>query len=255
MAQTAALIATLKLALRKSHVTYADIAHHLEMSEANVKRLFATQGFTLQRLESICQMLQMELSDLFVLYQESRQRITNLSLQQEQELVGDARLLLVAVSVRNHLSYDDIIKHYDISATECIRYLARLDRLKIIDLMPANRIKLLIDENFSWLPNGPIEQFFQQQIQSQFLKSRFKNELDCRLFQFGLLGESSSRLMIDKLKALSREFTELHRQDLTLPLEKRYNLGLLMAIRPWELDVFKPLINRKVTAVSVKSPG
>lgn len=244
MAQTLALIATLKQALKKSHYTYADIARHLDMSEANVKRLFASQSFTLQRLESICQLMQMELSDLFVLYEESRQRITNLSLQQEQELVRDAKLLLVAVSVRNHLSYDHIIKNYDISETECIRYLARLDRLKIIDLMPGNRIKLLIDENFSWLPNGPIEQFFQQQIQNQFLKSRFKKELDCRLFQFGLLGESSSRLMINKLKALSHEFTELHRQDLSLPLEKRYNLGLLMAIRPWELEVFKPLIKK-----------
>ncbi|MCP4433143.1 MAG: helix-turn-helix transcriptional regulator [Gammaproteobacteria bacterium] len=242
MTQTTALISTLKHLLRKSRVTYADIADHLSMSEANVKRLFATQSFALPRLESICQLLQLELSDLFAIYEESRQRITGLSLQQEKELVGDASLLLVAVSVRNHLSFDDIIKNYNISETECIQNLAKLDRLKIIDLLPGNRIKLLIDENFSWLPNGPIEQFFNRQIQDQFLKSRFKEELNCRLFQFGLLGENSSRIMINKLKALSKEFTELHHQDLTLPLDRRYNLGLLMALRPWELEVFRPLI-------------
>lgn len=245
MAQITALIKTLKQELKKSRLTYSDIASRLDMSEANVKRLFATQRFTLQRLEDICQLIQLELSDLFELYEQSRQRITRLNLQQEQELVSDTKLLLVAVSVRNHLSFEDIIDHYQISETECIRYLARLDRLKIIDLLPDNRIKLLIDEHFSWIPDGPIEKFYQQQIQQQFLKSRFKKELDCRLFQFGLLGDASTRVMINKLKSLALEFTELHRQDLGLPLEKRYNLGLLMAIRPWDLDAFKPLISNK----------
>lgn len=244
MAQTAALIDTLKQALKKSRFTYSDVAAELEMSEANVKRLFATQRFTLQRLEQICQLIQLELSDLFILYEESRHKITGLNLQQEQELVSNTKLLLVAVSVRNHLSFEDITTHYQISDTECIQHLAKLDRLKIIDLLPGNRIKLLVDEHFSWIPDGPIEQFFQQQIQNQFLKSRFRQELELRQFQFGLLSETSIQLMKNKLKALTIEFNELHRRDLNLPLTKRHSLGLLVAIRPWELEVFKPLINR-----------
>jgi DNA-binding Xre family transcriptional regulator len=241
--QTAALLKTLKRALKGAGFTYQDVAQHMGMSEANVKRLFATQRVTLQRLEQICGLMQLELSDLFELYDESRQRISNLTQEQEKELVSDAKLLLVAVSVRNHLSYQDIIAHYKISETECIRCLARLDRLKIIDLLPNNRIKLLIDEYFNWLPHGPIERFFQQQIQAQFLKSNFSKERELRLFEFGLLGDSSTQVMINKLKALAVEFTDLHRQDLNLPLEKRYNQGLLMAIRPWDLEVFKPFLS------------
>jgi DNA-binding Xre family transcriptional regulator len=243
MAQTAALLKTLKQALKAAGFTYQHVAQHLGMSEANVKRLFATQRVTLQRLEQICGLMQLDLSDLFALYDESRQRISNLTQEQERELVSDARLLLVAVSVRNHLSYEDIITHYQISEAECIRCLARLDRLKIIDLLPNNRIKLLIDEYFNWLPHGPIERFFQQQIQAQFLKSNFSKERELRLFEFGLLGDSSTQMMINKLKALAVEFTDLHRQDLKMPLEKRYNQGLLVAIRPWDLEVFKPFLS------------
>lgn len=243
MPQTTALLKTLKQALKDAGLTYQDVAQHLNMSEANVKRLFATQRVTLERLEQICALVQLELSDLFALYEESRKRITSLTREQENELVSDTKLLLVAVSVRNHLTYQDIIDQYQISPTECIQYLARLDRLKIIDLLPNNRIKLLIDENFKWITHGPIEQFFQQQIQNQFLKSNFNKDLELRLFQFGLLGDSSTHIMINKLKALALEFTELHRQDLNLPLEKRYSQGLLIAIRPWELEVFKPLIS------------
>ena len=187
MAQSEALIDTLKQALKNHHITYADAAHKLDMSEANVKRMFASKRFTLDRLEDVCKIMQMELSDLFQLYDESRQRITQLSLEQEQELVSNVKLLLVAVSVRNRLSFDDIINNYDISTTECIRHLAKLDKLKIIDLLPNNRIKLRIDEHFHWLPNGPIENFFEQQIQRQFLKSTFSGELEQRLFLFGFV--------------------------------------------------------------------
>ncbi len=241
MAQTAALIDTLKQALKSHRLTYAEVARKLDMSEANVKRMFASKRFTLERLEDVCRLMQMELTDLFRLYEESRQRISQLTVEQEQELVRDEKLLLVAVSVRNHLSFDDIIKNYHISNSECIRSLAKLDSLKIIDLLPNNRIKLRIDEGFSWLANGPIERFFEQQIQGQFLKSGFNGELEQRLFLFGLLGDSSTQVLINKMQALAKEFTELHRQDAQLPLDKRNNIGFMLALRPWELEAFQPL--------------
>lgn len=241
MAQTAALIETLKQALKSHRLTYAEVARKLDMSEANVKRMFASQRFTLERLEDVCKLMKMELSDLFQLYEESRQRITQLTLEQEEELVRDTKLLLVAVSVRNRLCFDDIVSNYQLTQNECIRALAKLDKLKIIDLLPENRIKLRIDEGFRWLPNGPIESFFEKQIQGQFLKSRFNGELEQRLFLFGLLGDSSTQVMINKIQSLAKEFTELHRQDARLPLEKRHNIGFMLALRPWELEVFQPL--------------
>ncbi|RLA13380.1 MAG: XRE family transcriptional regulator [Gammaproteobacteria bacterium] len=244
MAQTPALIDLLKQSLKIHRLTYADIASRLEMSEANVKRMFAKKRFSLHRFEQICELMQMEMSDLFVLYEASRQRINALTEHQEKELVGDEKLLLVAVSVRNQLSFAQIVEHYQISASECIQYLAKLDRLKIIDLLPGNRIKLRIDEHFSWLSGGPIERFFEREIQRQFLKSRFKGELEQRQFHFGLLGDTSSQIMIEKLESLAHEFTELHKRDLHLPLHKRHNQGLMLAMRPWHLDVFEPLVKK-----------
>lgn len=241
MAQTDALIDILKKTLKTHHLTYGEIASRLSMSEANVKRMFAARRFTLERLEDICGLMQLELSDLFELYEESRQRITQLTQAQEQELVQDVKLLLVAVSVRNRLSYDDIVTNYQISETECIHYLAKLDKIKIIDLLPNNRIKLRIDDDFRWLPNGPIERFFEKQIKNQFLKSSFKKDMEHRLFLFGLLSESSAQALLKKIQILSKEFTDMHRQDAKLPLEKRHNIGFMLAMRPWELEVFEPL--------------
>lgn len=244
MAQIKAVVDTLKTLLKSQQLTYAEIARRLGMSEANVKRMFASRRFSLERLEQICNLMQMELSDLFQLYEESRQQVTQLTQEQERELVSDTRLLLVAVSVRNRLSFDEIISHYQISETECIRYLARLDRLKIIDLLPNNRIKLRISEDFRWLPNGPIERYFEQQIQAKFLKSAFSLTGQQRLFLFGLLSEASHQVILTKLQLLAKEFAELQRQDARLPLDKKENLGLLLALRPWEFDLFQPMLRR-----------
>ncbi len=255
MAQSNALVQTLKRTLRAARITYADIADHLAMSEANVKRLFATQSFTLQRLETICEMMNMDLGDLFSLLESERQRIRHLSRQQEQELVADAKLLLVAVSVRNQMNFEQIVSRYRFSEPEAIQHLAHLDRLGIIDLLPGNRMKLLIDEHFEWLPDGPIERFYQQQIQGPFLDARFNAEIELRQFEFGLLSESASRAMIRKLRDLALEFTELHRADAQLPLNQRYNMGLLIAMRPWELSVFKPLMREESDTLGRGNPS
>lgn len=240
MAQTAALIDTLKQALKSHRLTYAEVAAQLDMSEANIKRMFASRRFTLDRLEQICALMQMELTDLVALYEESLQQISQLTVAQEQELVSDVRLLLVAVSVRNRMSFEEIVNNYNISEPECISALATLDRLKIIDLLPGNRIKLRIDEAFRWLPGGPIEDFFESQIQGQFLQSRFAGELEQRLFLFGLLGDGSVRQLLDRMQALASEVRELHRKDAKLPFEKRHNIGFMLALRPWEVEAFRP---------------
>lgn len=241
MTQATAVIDTLKHVLKSHGITYAEIARRLRMSEANIKRLFASKRFTLERLEDICHLMQMDIIDLVKIHEESRHRITRLTLEQEQALIRDPKLLFVAVSVRNQLGFEEIIANYQISKTECIRYLAKLDRLKIIDLLPGNRIKLRIDENFRWLPNGPIERFFESQIQSQFLKSDFTHAQSQRLFQFGLLSDASIQMMLNKIESLAKDFMDLHRQDAGLPLVQRHNIGLMLALRPWELGVFQPL--------------
>jgi len=242
MAQSKAVISTLKQALKSRRMTYAEVARRLGMSEANVKRLFAGGRFSLDRLEKICQLMDMELSDLFALHEASRQRITHLSEEQERELMEDPVLFLVAVCVRNHLDFPTILEHYHVDEPTLIVKLAKLDRLKVIDLLPGNRIKLRVAENFTWIPRGPIERYFESAIQAEFLRKGFDETDNPRLFLAGLLSERSVIIVNQRLRTLSDEFTQLHRQDSVLPLRQRKNVGLLVAMREWEFSLFRPYI-------------
>ena len=140
MAQIHALVKTLKKQLKAHGKTYADVAKLLALSEASVKRLFADENFTLQRLELICDMLELEFSELVGKMAQDQQHISQLTDAQEKEIAADILLLMIAVCVINGYSYHDILQRYEIKETECIQKLAQLDRLEIIELMPGNRV-------------------------------------------------------------------------------------------------------------------
>jgi len=241
MAKSSAIIDVLKQALKANGLTYAMVAEGLNMSEASVKRMFSVKHFTLERVDAICSLMNIDFIDLLNLFNQSQHRISHLTLEQEKELVADIKLLLVAVCVRNHLLFEEIIHAYDIDETDCIRCLARLDKLRLIELLPKNKIKLCIEADFQWLENGPIERFYEKVVQDDFLRSRFSKGHECRVFLTGLLGRSSQNVILRKIDALVKEFAQLHKQDIGIPMMDKSNVGIVIAQRPWELSAFKSL--------------
>ena len=242
MSQTREIINTLKKALKAQGKTYADVAVAIGLTEASVKRLFAQQSFSLARLDQVCQLLDIEVSDLIQLMNEQRQSLQQLTVEQEKELIGNVKLLIVAVSVLNRWTMDDILSWYTISEHECVRHLAKLDRLKIIELLPGNRIKLLVAPNFSWLENGPIQFFFQKKIGQEFFNTRFNRDDECLVVLNGMLSVQSNAEFQRKLKRLAREFDALNNDDAALELEERHGTTLVLAMRGWQYGLFKPFL-------------
>ncbi len=244
--ETTSVVNMLKRALKFHRVTYADIAYELNLSEASVKRMFAKQHFTLERLESICSMVNLNFTDLVRLVDEDQQKISNLTSEQEEELVSDLKFLLVAICVQSNWAFEEIISYYKISEPECIKYLTRLDRLGLIQLLPNNRIRHMVSKDFRWLSRGPIEKFFKETAQSKFLDSHFTHPGEIKLFMNGMLSRGSVDALRSKIEMLAREFTSFQSDDARLPVNSRINTGLLIAIRPWELPIFSKLKLRHV---------
>ena len=63
MSEITQLIATLKRELKQQGKTYRGVAKALGLSEPSVKRLFATEQFTLERLVEICGLLGLTLAE------------------------------------------------------------------------------------------------------------------------------------------------------------------------------------------------
>jgi len=239
MAQVSSLIETLKKQLKAHGKTYADVAAALDLSEASVKRLFAEESFTLQRLSLVCNVIDMDITELVQAMSVQQRQTDELSEAQEQEIASDGLLLLVAVCVINGYSFTNIIEQYQLTAAECTRLLVRLDRLKLIELLPNNRIKLLISRNFRWRPGGPIQQFFQEQVAKDFFHSRFEGESEQLLVFNGLLSRTGNAQWQQKLQRLGREFNNLCEEEAGLPITQRFGTTTVLAVRQWRYGLFE----------------
>ena len=241
MSQTKNLIKSLKKMLRARDVTYSDIAKQLELSETSIKRMFSQSSFSLDRLNTICEMIEIDFVDLLRVFDDEQEKITHLSSAQEQELVSDIKFLIVALSVQNRWTFEEIITHYDISESECIRYLIKLDRLGIIQLLPNNKIRRMVAQDFQWLSGGPIESFFEQDIQTEFLHAKFIGTGEQRVYLSASLSNKSIDIFNKKLDILINEFSDMQNDDSKLPISSRQGVGLFLAFRPWESTVFQKM--------------
>lgn len=238
MAQTSLIISTLKNCLKEQGLTYADVAESLDLSEASVKRIFSEENISLQRLDRICQMMNMEITDLTTSAEKQAEEIKALSEEQESEFVKQPKLLFVAYMLLNDFDFDAITQYYDIDEHEGIQLLAHLDRIKFIDLLPGNRVKLLASRNFRWRKNGPIERLFNQHIRKEFFASNFTKSEESMQFGSAMLSKSTILILHKKIEKLLNEFNDLAKQDAALPFEERLGCSLVGAIRPWEFSLF-----------------
>ena len=234
MPQTTELIHTLKKLLKRHNKTYVDVAACLQLSEASVKRLFAEQNVSLQRLDAICALLGMEITDLVrEMHAEHAQPISEISHAQEKEIADDLNLLLVTVCVLNRWSLPDITRHYQFNEPQVIRYLAHLDRLHIIELQAGNRIKLLVAPNFKWRDDGPIMQLFRAKIESEYFRTTFTKESEKLVVLNGMLSDASNALVQRKMAQLAKDFDTLSKDDACLPIGERKGSTVLLAMRDW----------------------
>lgn len=238
MAQSEQLVDELKRALKARGITYADVAAGLSVSESSVKRMFARRAFSLERFEQICALADLEVSDLVELLNERRAYVTELTPEQERSLIAEPKLLLLTYLLINGWTLAQITAEFEISEREIESLLIRLHRARIIELLPMNRFRLLTARNFTWRKDGPVQQFFHEQVQREFFDSTFAGPGEHLRFVGGTLTHASLRQLEQSIDRLAREFDELSRRDSALPLEDRQGASAVLAVRPWEFSMF-----------------
>ncbi len=241
MARSKQLVDAIKVTLKQQGITYRQLAQKLDVSESTVKQMFANGNFSLNRLDLICELLDVDLNALLELSESLEDRLTSISLEQEQALVEDKKLLVVAYCLVNHWKVDEIVERYDIGDIEVITLLARLDKMRLIELQPNNKVRLLMANNFSWNPNGPIEKYFRSTIQTEFFNTTFEEDGALRVVKNGVLTMKGQVDLHNRLKMLDSLFDEISEQERKIPISERHGVTMILAIRNWEVSIFTDL--------------
>jgi len=238
MARSIRLLTVLKQQLKLNGFTYKKLAAELGLTESAIKQMFGSDNMSLKRMDAICELLKLDISDLVLLSEDQEKKIELLTKEQEAILVGDEKLLLVAYCVVNHWTYSEIITRYELSETECIKQLAKLDKMNLIELQPGNRIKALIAPNFAWQPNGPIEHYFRTEVQGAFFNDGFDESGCLRLVKNGDISLAARVQLVERLKVIGQVFDDTNREERKLGPEDRKGTTMVLAIRNWQFQAF-----------------
>ena len=235
------IVETLKRILKARSMTYADLAGALRVSTPTVKRLFSQRTFTLERLEEILKVLEMDFYELARMSHGRRTGPVELSLEQETALARDARLFSVFWLITNEWRFDEIVAEFKLGAAQITSFYARLERLRLIDWRPGNRVRLRVPKHYVWRAGGPLRKAYGLRVVTEFMRSRFDAPQDTFHFVAQDLSAESAVVVKRRLERVAAEINELVEMDAAAPGKKRVTLGVLLACRPWSISIVHAL--------------
>ncbi len=234
------ILSVLKKQLKLQGLTYSQVGVHLGVSASSVKRLFADQSFTYQRLEQLCELIGMDMLQLLEVADEQESRLSKLTWQQEQEIVENPRLLLVGVCLINRCDFEEVLAKYNFEESELFQMFAAYDRFGVIDLLPGNHYRLKISTNFSWQAGGPIQQFFATEILGNYLADPVQSRANLNRYLWGMLSESSAAELSRKIRHLIDDYLLLADRDKNLAMAEKLTSSMLIVFKEdWEPDIFR----------------
>jgi transcriptional regulator with XRE-family HTH domain len=237
-------VGALKASLRARGLTYAALARELRLSEAAVKRMFSREAFSLRRIEQILGVLDLSLEEVARLGRGAQAGPLELSLEQELALAKDERLLSVFWLLQNDWRFEEVLESFAISRAELTGACARLEKLKLIDWRPGNRVRLRVPKDFAWRERGPVKKAYGRRVMQDFLHGSFDAPLELLRFESRALSPESAVVVKRRLERLLKAFGELAETDSAASGARRSGVALLVACRPWEFSVVNALKRR-----------
>src|SRR3546814_13241340 len=87
--------------------------------------------------------------------------------------------------------------------------LARRDRLRLVELLPRDRVRLCVSRDFEWREDGPVRRRYAQVATGEFLRDAFGGRDALLGMEVRALGASSIAVLRRKLEPLAAEFREM----------------------------------------------
>lgn len=242
MSETARIIDVLKRSLKARGVTYKDVAAKVGLSEGSIKRVFAEETFTLQRLEAICAAVDVSIGELVRRASDCREGGSQyLSIEQEEVLASDLRLLACFYLLLNGRTSTEIMERMDSNERGLRQLYVKLEAARLIEMQGRMKVRMRVGPVISWRMDGPLHRAYEQQVKSEFLQSEFRRVDELLHFRSAELSDASIKILIRKLEQLTNDFAELAALDVSLPAAQKRNVALMAAFRPWVFSAFEGL--------------
>lgn len=206
---------SLKTALRKRGLTYADLAARMDLSEPTIKRLFSDRDCKMGRLLALCDHAGVSLGDLLDHARRHAPAPLDLPPAVEAELAATPRLFHLFILLRDGVPEVEIMDCIGLSRAEMVRLQLRLEHLGLARTGADGRIRVLSDLPVRFRRHGPLHALIRD-INTQFV-AKVYDRADADDARFRTLSRrmrpETARLAQQELSALCDRIDTMARQD------------------------------------------
>jgi transcriptional regulator with XRE-family HTH domain len=219
--------------LRGRGLRHRDIAARLQVAERTVSRWLSSDKIEASQIERLCGLLNMTFFDLCeIAAQQIEERVSRLTVQQEQTLAEDDLLLYVFRQLLKGWTADEIRGDLEIPEPILIDALIRLQKLELIELLPLNQVRLRTVRNIEWWPKGPCSRSANNWL-SHLLEDADISEPEA-IWSFDEIKLSAASLaqLKPKFDQLLQEVRDLSNLDRRQSQDAREWYACILAMRP-----------------------
>lgn len=225
------MLQTLRRHLRREGWTARRISSEFSIGEATAKRWLSGKGLTLDRLERLAALCKLTIADLALETERPASHLAQeLTLAQERALSGSAFLAFLFMTILGGDDPQDVAHDFNVPQHEMDAALARLERLALIDRLPGERVRPLVDRTIAWRKT-PMRALFEMQMKPQFLAMDFAAEESVYASEILRLSPVGAAKLTEMIEQHRRDVQALAAADrLESRLPRRWH-GMLCAAR------------------------
>jgi len=231
-ASSSAMLAELRRELKARGLRVSQLAKALKVAEPTVWRWLRGEGLTLDRLDQICGLIDLDLRDLAGRGHDAAEAFT---LAQERILAADRGLALVFFALLHGAQPADLEREFGLPADRVASHVDRLQRLGLIEVRSRGRVRPKVRRSVRWRRGGPLSIAFEQTVKPLFLSMDFGSPAALYVSDMVALSETGRARVNALFEALRDDVHLIAQQERAARLPGREWTGLLMMVRPFDL--------------------
>jgi DNA-binding Xre family transcriptional regulator len=233
------LLSTARQIMKARRMTYAMLAKRIAVSEATVKRTFTSADASFSRVVEICNALGIAFADLVQQAQDQRENVFVLTFEQENYFATHpSYYAFLRALLETHGDLKELLQRLKLNESSTMKYLRKLEELKLLDRLPKGRIKLKVDGTHNWLDGGPFQKKFLKTDNRDFieyLSTAFQQERHYMTTSDRHIHPDTFNSLLSDLKGLASQYRKrAYRDELYYPKKDLIQVKWLIGAAPYQ---------------------
>jgi transcriptional regulator with XRE-family HTH domain len=180
--------------IKEKGFTQDEFAKLIGVSIPTLNRWLRAEGLLFQDLNLMLEKLDVKLSELALLAEGDLSNKFTYTIEQESLFVNTDGLLAFFDQLLNGKTVSHIAKSFKLTEKSLSFYLSKLDKLKLIEWLPNNKVKILVTGEPSWIVGGPLSNKFRRQIIDEHIHYYLNSREQLRIGIYSLSSDSYKKI-------------------------------------------------------------